>query len=224
MANISITTTIPTGGTDDVCLSQTVLTNGFVTINGLTRGNFISSGYMRTISFTSTNDLSAMFFTIIGVQNGVPITENVTGPNNDTVYSFHYYDSITSIQASAGAAAIEVGSGNQSVIFYNSGASFSDSRFMDPYLTLSIDNPSGIPDGVTTRVDGFTTFPVQMTGWEPGDPSNLVARTIGTRSVKALDTVVEYSLNKANLELYSGFAISVYGFPSQNVYVNIVQP
>ncbi len=224
MANITLTTIIPTGGTNDVCLLQTVLTNSFLTQNGANGGNFINSGYMRTVSFTSVNDLSGMFFTIIGQQNGVSITENVFGPNNDTVYSANYYDSIASIQASAAATAVSVGSGNTSVIFFNSGSSFSSARFMDPYMTLSIDNPSGIPDGVTTRVDAFTNFPVNMTGWEPDTSTNLVAQTVGTRSVKALDTVAEYSLNKANLELYCGFAITVYGFPSQNVYVNIVQP
>lgn len=224
MANIAFTTTIPIGGTDDVCLTQSVLTNGFLNKNGSNGGNFSNDGYMRTISFTSIDDLSGMFFTIIGQQNGVTITENVTGPNNDMVFSANYYDSIASIQASSAAAHITVGSGSQTVIFYNSGASFTSSRFMDPYMTLAIDNPSGIPDGVTTRVDAFTNFPVNMTGWEPDTSTNLVARTIGTRSVKALDTVTEYTLNRANLELYCGFAISVYGFPSQNVYVNIVQP
>jgi hypothetical protein len=224
MSNVQLTTIIPTGGTTDVCQLQTVLTNGFLTQNGITGGNFINSGYMRTISFTSTNDLSGVFFTIIGVQNGVSITENVFGPNNDTVDSANYYDSVTSIQASAGAANISVGSGNQSVIFYNSGASFNSSRFMNPYMVLAIDNPSGTPDGVQTRVDGFVNFPVGMTGWEPDTSDNLVARTVGTRSVKALDTTPEYTLTKANLELYSGFAVTVYGFPSQSVYVNIVQP
>lgn len=218
MANNFFSITIPQGSNIDVCQSQSVLTNGFLVLNGVTGGDFISNNYSRNLSFTSSNDLSAMFFTIIGLQNGARVTETVTGPNANTVYSTKNYDSISSIQASAGALDISVGSGDMSYVFYDSGAGFAASRFMTPYMTLSIDNPAG---DVITSVYGLVNFPANMINWAPG---NQVALTNGTRSVKAPDDSMEYQLTAANLQLYRGYIVIVEGFPSGNVYVNIVQP
>ncbi len=102
--------------------SQTVAQDGFVAFNGATDGNtaiYRDYGIHRTISLTSTDNLSGVTFVIIGTSNGVSITENLTGPNNTTVYSAKAYDTITSIQATvAGATTLSVGSGTTSIIPY----------------------------------------------------------------------------------------------------------
>jgi hypothetical protein len=180
---------------------------------------------MRTISFTSSVDLTGMFFTIIGEQNGISITEIVTGPAAGSlvvpVQSINYYDKIKSIQASAGAADISVGRGSTTRIFFNSGSGFSSSRFCNPYIKLSIDNPSGATSNTTTRVDGLNGFPDNLLRWEP---DSLVATKQGTRSVKAEDTIGAWEYTKADLELYRGFIVTVEGFPADSVYVFISQP
>lgn len=223
MANNYENITIPTGGTTDVCLAQNVLTNAFLILNGINAGNFDAAQddittVMRNISITCASDLSAQYFIIIGEQNGQAITETLYGPDNGTVYSVNYYSSITSIQSSAGATSVSVGSGNLTRVFYNAGASFSGSRFMDPYIVLTIDNPGGPIDPTYTQVDGITYFPANLLEWTPEDTQ------FGTRSIKASDTSTQYQMTKEVLQLYQGFAVTVTGFPSESVFINIVQP
>jgi hypothetical protein len=115
----SLSYIFPAGNTTDVCLLQSLVGAGNLTINGnlanLVNGqvSFIQKGYSRQISLTSTNDLSARQFTITGMQNGITITENITGPNNNTVYSVQVYDVINSISVNGTAAAVSVGTGWQ---------------------------------------------------------------------------------------------------------------
>lgn len=109
--------TFPAGNTQDVCLTQSLVGAGNLTINGnlATPVNntvsFLKLGYIRQVSITSANDLSGVTFTINGIQNGLSITENIAGPNNTTVYGALAYDSITSISANNAAAVVSVGTG-----------------------------------------------------------------------------------------------------------------
>lgn len=115
----SLSYIFPAGNTTDVCLLQTLGGAGNLTINGnlanLVNGqvSFIQKGYSRQISLTSANDLSARQFTITGMQNGITITENITGPNANTVYSAQVYDVVTSISVDGAANAVSVGTGWQ---------------------------------------------------------------------------------------------------------------
>lgn len=106
----------PDCNTQDVCLTQSTTGAVNLVINGnLASGGivpFISNGYIRQVSFTSTNNLSAASFTIHGMQNGVTISETVTGPNNNTVYSTKFYDVVSSIVSSGIVANVSVGSGH----------------------------------------------------------------------------------------------------------------
>jgi hypothetical protein len=68
-------------------------------------------GYTRTITLTSTNDLSGDNFTIVGMLNNSEISEVLAGPNNTTVTSVNAYDSIISITANAAVAAVSAGTG-----------------------------------------------------------------------------------------------------------------
>ena len=115
----SLSYTFPAGNVTDVCASQTLAGAGAMTLNGnlVNKVNGVMSfavhGYSRGVSVFSTNDLSGVTFTIIGIQNGVSITENITGPNNSTTYGTLAYDTITSITANGAAAAVSIGSGWQ---------------------------------------------------------------------------------------------------------------
>lgn len=115
----SLSYIFPAGNTTDVCLLQTLGAAGNLTINGnlanLVNGqiSFIQKGYSRQISFTSVNNLSARQFTITGMQNGVTITENITGPNNNTVYSVQVYDVVSFISVDGTVNGVSVGTGWQ---------------------------------------------------------------------------------------------------------------
>lgn len=106
----------PDASTQDVCLVQDTTGNVNLVINGnLANGGivpFINNGYSRQVSFTSTNNLSGATFTITGTQNGVTISEIVTGPNNNTVYSTLIYDVVTTIISSIAVSGIRVGTGH----------------------------------------------------------------------------------------------------------------
>src|SRR5690606_19985980 len=56
----------------------------------------------RPLALTSTGDLSAVTFTIEGVDfTGSPISEQLAGPNNETVQTSNVYSSVTSITPDA---------------------------------------------------------------------------------------------------------------------------
>jgi hypothetical protein len=106
----------PDCNTQDICLTQSttgavnLILNGNLASSGIVP--FINNGYSRQVSFTSVNNLSAASFTINGMQNGVTVTESVSGPNNNTVYSAKIYDVVSSIIASGVVANVAVGSGH----------------------------------------------------------------------------------------------------------------
>lgn len=110
----SLSYIFPAGNTTDVCLLQTLGGAGNLNLNGnlanLVNGqvSFIQKGYSRQISLTSVNNLSGRTFTVTGMQNGVTLTENITGPNNNTVYSVQVYDVVD-----GGAVGISIGTGWQ---------------------------------------------------------------------------------------------------------------
>jgi hypothetical protein len=69
-------------------------------------------GLAHQISFASSANLSGITFTITGTDaDGVSQTEDVTGPNNDTVESTKYFLTWTSITKSAtlGANTLDIG-------------------------------------------------------------------------------------------------------------------
>ena len=101
----------------DVCALQDTLGAANLILNGnladrvTNQVSFIDRGYSRSISLTSANDLSGVGFTISGIQNGVLITENLAGPNTNTVYSAEIYDKIYSITTDGLVNQVSVGTG-----------------------------------------------------------------------------------------------------------------
>jgi hypothetical protein len=59
--------------------------------------NFIDFGIVPRITLNSAANLSAINFLITGYQNGVFISETLTGPNNTTVTSVNCFDSVVQI-------------------------------------------------------------------------------------------------------------------------------
>ncbi len=112
--------TFPAGNATDVCAPQTIVAAGNLVLNGNLVNkvtgvmSFVNQGYSRQVSITSTNNLTGRTFTVNGTQNGVPITENITGGNTTTVYGTLIYDVITSITVDGAVASnVSVGSGWQ---------------------------------------------------------------------------------------------------------------
>lgn len=108
----------PVASTTDVCLQQTLTGTGNLSLNGNlansinSQVSFLEKGYSRQISLTSANDLSGREFIVTGFQNGVALTEYITGPNATTVYSTKIYDTITSIIVDGAVIAVSVGTGH----------------------------------------------------------------------------------------------------------------
>ena len=69
------------------------------------------------ITLTSTSDLSAIQFVINGYQNGVFISETLTGPNANTVTSVNCFDIIQSIMPSK-ASVEEITVGNSATGYF----------------------------------------------------------------------------------------------------------
>tara|TARA_R100000231_G_scaffold139352_1_gene120300 strand:+ start:839 stop:2725 length:1887 start_codon:yes stop_codon:yes gene_type:complete len=151
---------------DGVCASQTPSGSGNLTINGALASsgsvNFTTaaSEQPRQVTFFGTGDESGKTFTITGTDFlGAAQTEEVTGPNNTTVSSTKYFNTITQIAVSAGtAAAIEVGSGTGLFRTSNptmSGVTkvrFTKYNFGSPKVILTDGiNPAAIYDGTTYR-------------------------------------------------------------------------
>jgi len=115
----TVNTDLVANDPDGVCASQTPGSAVNLTINGaLADGgsvNFTTSAAQqpRQVTITGTADESGKNFTITGTNSsGVALVEIVAGPNNNTVNSTGYFNTITQIAVSAGtSAAITVGSG-----------------------------------------------------------------------------------------------------------------
>jgi hypothetical protein len=115
----TVNTDLVANDPDGVCASQTPGGAVNLTINGaLADGgsvNFTTSAAQqpRQVTITGTGDESGKNFTITGTNSsGIALVEIVAGPNNNTVNSTGYFNTITQIAVSAGTtAAITVGSG-----------------------------------------------------------------------------------------------------------------
>ena len=87
-----------------ISLSQTLIVNTPLLLNGsyvnkTTRTvNFVDDfGIVPRITLNSTANLSGINFLITGYQNGVFISETLTGPNANTVTSVNCFDSVVQI-------------------------------------------------------------------------------------------------------------------------------
>lgn len=116
MANPQVYTW-PVAAVDAIALLQGRTGAGALLLNGTlsvpqSNGLFIDLGKVsRTVSITSTNNLSAVNFTINGTLNGLNVTQTIAGPDNDTVETTVVFSTITSVTVSATVAGVSVGTG-----------------------------------------------------------------------------------------------------------------
>lgn len=68
-------------------------------------------GISRTISLTSTLNMSAVNFTVTGTLGGVTVSETRAGPNNNTVNTVQLFDGVTSISANLSFTSVSAGTG-----------------------------------------------------------------------------------------------------------------
>lgn len=122
-------------GTYPEVVTGNLILNGPKVIDGYV--SFIREGYSSSISFTSAADISAASFTVVGLNNGIVISETLTGPNANTVDTDNLFQTIISISASADVAeAYTIGSNFNIAIVYGSYNTRSISNINLNYNTL----------------------------------------------------------------------------------------
>lgn len=108
----------PAPSTTAVALGQTLGGAGVLVLNGglVNTGQPIPqavfAGISRTVSLTSTANLSGRNFSIYGTYNGAIISETRTGPNNNTVETTAIFDTVTAVSVDGAVATnVSVGTG-----------------------------------------------------------------------------------------------------------------
>ena len=147
---------------DGICLSQTPLAAGALTLNGaLVSGGVATISPPAQITITTADDESGVTFTVTGTDySGNAITEVITGPDTTTGTSLLTYSTVTSIVASAATAdAITVG---------NAQAASSPWVALDPWAFPQV--------AIQCSVTGSVSYTVQQTLDNPNDPVNPVAQ------------------------------------------------
>lgn len=100
--------TFPAAVTTAIAAAQTVAANVGMIINGTlldlpstmsgTRRAKLGAGINRTVSLTSTGNISGVNFVIVGLNSdGAAVTETRAGPNNNTVETTALFNTVTSI-------------------------------------------------------------------------------------------------------------------------------
>ena len=185
-----IKTLFPAGNTQDVCLTQSTLGISNLVLNGNLASSgsvsFTALGYSRQISFISTSNISGQSFTIYGTQNGVSISETVTGPNIGTVYSTLIYDTISAISVNGAVANVSVGTGYLG--FFNL-ITIAENLNVSNY-TLSLGATIGsnqIPTAIWSTLDNISANGSTF--------SNIITNNVGTLSpLKSSSAVSLYIL------------------------------
>lgn len=104
-----------------------VLNGPLVSTNG--QVSFISMGYSSNISITSNLNNSPVSYEVIGISNGVRVTETIVGPNNTTVYTNTIFDIVTNIRLVHGLAfaqSVTIGSGSSIAIVLQNANNLAD--------------------------------------------------------------------------------------------------
>ena len=97
---------------DGICAAQTLLAAGGLTLDGaLVSSSAVTPGVPCHVSIYSGGNLSGVTFTITGTDwYNDALTEDVTGPNADTVYSTYNFKTITAVAADGAVGTnVEVG-------------------------------------------------------------------------------------------------------------------
>lgn len=116
---------------------------------------FVFPDLARTITLTSTDDLSAINFTIHGTdQFGNTISEVVAGPNNTTVTSVKQYNTITAIASSGNYTHFSIGSGSTGTFQWIKFNTFN----IDPNITIAAEVVGTINYTINQTVDSLGKY------------------------------------------------------------------
>lgn len=109
-----VTYTFASVDTSYICAAQQRVGSGVLVLNGTgvdktstyllnnPRMTLTGSGFERTVSLTSTGNLSSINFTITGKDiRGAALTETRVGPNNNTVYTTAYFYEVDTVSVDA---------------------------------------------------------------------------------------------------------------------------
>lgn len=147
-----------------IASAQTPTENGSLTLDGpLATAGTVVLPVASPVTLTSTDDFSAITFTIVGTdQDNFAISEAIAGPNNETVETTLSFKTVTSIgtDAPAGLTTEEVSAG---VLDVNIGAL--------PWWPLDIYTPNQVTNISATIVSGTATYTVEYTNEDPFDPN-----------------------------------------------------
>jgi hypothetical protein len=113
---------------------------------------FIFPNLARTITLTSSDNLSAVNFTIHGTdQFGNAISEVLVGPNNDTVTSVNQYNTIVAIASSGNYTNFSIGSGSTGTFQWIKFNTFN----VDPNITISAEVVGTINYTINQTIDSL---------------------------------------------------------------------
>lgn len=210
-----VTYTFAVPSTAYICASQGRTGSGALTLNGTgvdatstyllnsPRMTLTGSGFERTISLTSPDNLGAVNVTITGTDiRGAAKTETRVGPNANTVYTTAYFYTVTSITTDATVTNLSVGIGTTG-----------RSQWYQPDYNMT---PVNIGFGVTVSGTDLTYTVVQTTqsvqAAEPAansiinnSDSNLVSQTTSRQG----NYVLPFAATRCNIASSNGGSLTV---------------
>ena len=192
--------------------------NGSIVSSVTGQVSFINSGYASGLSFTSGANISAASFTIVGICNGLIITETIAGPNINTVYTNNLFHTIISISVNAVIAnAFTIGSNyNIAVVLTDGNSKMGKSHSNYNYnILLNSITAGGQWAAGSAMIYGVASISPTLlqasTLVNANKPSNYFALPISGAAPVAI----------SQLQLNNGFAVqSTYPFAAIIVYLS----
>lgn len=162
MRPIQKTITLAAADPNGITTAETPALNADLTLNGA----FVSGGIAtltppRSVTLTSTDDFSAVTFTIFGYdETNTPAMEAVTGPNNATVTSTTNFKTVTKIATdSPGTFTTETVEAGAEASGIGTGA----------WWPLDLYNPNQVTTTSVNILTGSATYSVEYTNEDPWD-------------------------------------------------------
>lgn len=147
---------------NSIATAQTPAQNADLTLDGaLVSGGVATLLNPGKVTLTSTDDFSAVTFTVYGMDaSGVSVVDIITGPNNTTVTGVVVFETITQIatDAPAGLTTETVSAGNASVGYGATG-----------WWPLDIYTPNQVTTISANILTGTATYSVEYTNEDPFD-------------------------------------------------------
>lgn len=183
---------------------------------------YVFPNLSRTITFTSTDNLSATNFTITGTDGfGNSISEIIAGPNNATVTSVNQYNTVTNIVASAAWTNFSIGYGSTGTFQWIK----TNTQISPPSFTISGQVLGTINYSVNQTLDsigqGVTIGQTTLSYVQP-KANALVSTALATDGATAVVTVtcpLNNSLVTGNSVTIAGVNATVGGITAANLNV-----